>query len=258
MPATDLQSPPASSAYAVTGPTSGIGRATAFELAKHGMVVLIGRDAKKLEDVQKAIENKGGRATSVVCDLSDISSVRRAAAEIIALHLPIAGLLNNEGISREGELIALGEKYGIVEKSGNTYKFGEQKLAVGYDATRTFLRENKSIAIQSGSVPPSQITRISEGPATISSPTAAGTMTFPSFNLNAGNKYSIENLGYIIFSLSILSFSLIVLISSFKGRKANINNLNSLITKKEFDEVIIESTKDEFAKLLKATGNPYL
>ena len=35
---------------------------------------------------------------SVVCDLSDTSSVRRAAAEIIALHLPIAGLLNNAGI----------------------------------------------------------------------------------------------------------------------------------------------------------------
>jgi hypothetical protein len=60
-------------------------------------------------------------------------------------------------------------------------------------------------------------------------------------------KYSVENLGYFIFSLSILSFSIIILISSFKGRKANINNLNNLITKKEFDEVIIESTKDEFA-----------
>jgi len=60
-------------------------------------------------------------------------------------------------------------------------------------------------------------------------------------------KYSIENLGYIIFSLSILSFSLIILISSLKGRRANINNLNALITKKEFDEVIIESTKNEFA-----------
>ena len=35
---------------------------------------------------------------SVVCDLSDIASVRRAAAEIIALNLPIAGLLNNAGI----------------------------------------------------------------------------------------------------------------------------------------------------------------
>ena len=94
-PATDLQSPPASRAYAITGPTSGIGRATALELVKHGTVVLVGRDAKRLGDIQKVIENKGGRATSVVCDLSDVSSVRRAAAEIIALHLSIAGPLNN-------------------------------------------------------------------------------------------------------------------------------------------------------------------
>jgi NAD(P)-dependent dehydrogenase (short-subunit alcohol dehydrogenase family) len=35
---------------------------------------------------------------SVVCDLSDIASVRRAAAEIVALHFPIVGLLNNAGI----------------------------------------------------------------------------------------------------------------------------------------------------------------
>jgi NAD(P)-dependent dehydrogenase (short-subunit alcohol dehydrogenase family) len=35
---------------------------------------------------------------SVVCDLADLASVRRAAAEIIALKLPIAGLLNNAGI----------------------------------------------------------------------------------------------------------------------------------------------------------------
>jgi NAD(P)-dependent dehydrogenase (short-subunit alcohol dehydrogenase family) len=35
---------------------------------------------------------------AVVCDLSDIASVRRAAAEIIALLLAIAGLLNNAGI----------------------------------------------------------------------------------------------------------------------------------------------------------------
>ena len=55
-------------------------------------------------------------------------------------------LMYNEGISREGELIALGEKYGLVAKSGSTYKMGEQKLAVGYDATRTFLKENKPVA----------------------------------------------------------------------------------------------------------------
>ena len=87
-----------STAYVVTGPTSGIGRATALELARLGTVVLVGRDPKRLEVVRKLIERRRGRALSIVCDLSDIVSVRRAAAEIVALDLPITGLLNNAGI----------------------------------------------------------------------------------------------------------------------------------------------------------------
>ncbi len=85
-------------AYIITGPTSGIGRSTALELAKHGTLVLVGRDRGRLDEMQKNIEQKGQHAVSVVCDLSDLASVRRAAKEIIALHLPIAGLLNNTGI----------------------------------------------------------------------------------------------------------------------------------------------------------------
>ena len=85
-------------AYVITGPTSGIGLATAFELAKHGTVVLVGRDREKLSKLQKALEQKGGRAMLVVCDMSDIASVRCAVAEIVALNLSIAGLLNNAGI----------------------------------------------------------------------------------------------------------------------------------------------------------------
>ena len=52
----------------------------------------------------------------------------------------------NEGISREGELIALGEKFGLIQKAGSTYKYNGEKLAVGYDATRQFLREEKKIS----------------------------------------------------------------------------------------------------------------
>ncbi|MBL6939147.1 MAG: SDR family NAD(P)-dependent oxidoreductase [Alphaproteobacteria bacterium] len=85
-------------AYIITGPTSGIGRLTALELAKRGTVVLVGRNRMKLADVCKTIERRGGRAVSVECDLSDITSVRHAAAKIVALPLPIAGLLNNAGI----------------------------------------------------------------------------------------------------------------------------------------------------------------
>ena len=31
---------------------------------------------------------------------------------------------------------------GIIQKSGTSYSYGEEKLGRGYDATRTFLREN--------------------------------------------------------------------------------------------------------------------
>lgn len=91
-------SPGERKAYIITGPTSGIGHRTALELAKHGTVVLVGRDQGKLDEVQKTIERAGQHAVPVVCDLSDLASVRRAAAEIIALQLPLAGLVNNAGI----------------------------------------------------------------------------------------------------------------------------------------------------------------
>ncbi len=103
MPKTVLDHTADRKAYVITGPTSGIGRATALELAKHGAVVLVGRDRGRLDEMRRVIEQQGQRAVSVVCDLSDLASVRRAAAEIIALDLPIAGLLNNAGIVQQRE-----------------------------------------------------------------------------------------------------------------------------------------------------------
>jgi NAD(P)-dependent dehydrogenase (short-subunit alcohol dehydrogenase family) len=85
-------------AYIITGPTSGIGRRTALDAAKYGTVVLVGRDREKLVALQNEIQRKCGNAVSVVCDLSDVSSVKRAAAEIARLNLPLAGLVNNAGI----------------------------------------------------------------------------------------------------------------------------------------------------------------
>jgi len=55
-------------------------------------------------------------------------------------------LMYNEGISTEGELLALGERLGVVQKSGSSYSFGEEKLGRGYDASRTFLRESKKVS----------------------------------------------------------------------------------------------------------------
>lgn len=85
-------------AYIITGPTSGIGYATALELAKYGTVILVGRNQEKLKQVKKDIEKVGQQAVSIICDISDIKSVRHAAQQIIDCQLPIGGLINNAGI----------------------------------------------------------------------------------------------------------------------------------------------------------------
>jgi recombination protein RecA len=61
-------------------------------------------------------------------------------------------LLYNEGVSQEGELLALGEKYGLVSKAGASYSYRpknangeEEKLGRGYDAARNYLKENKKV-----------------------------------------------------------------------------------------------------------------
>lgn len=93
-----INHPGSQAAYVVTGPTSGFGLATSLELTRHGTVVLVGRDPQRLARVQASIEQRGGHAVPVVCDMSDMASVERAAARIVDLRLPIAGLLNNAGI----------------------------------------------------------------------------------------------------------------------------------------------------------------
>ena len=88
---------PQTKAWIITGPTSGMGHVAALELAKHGTVVLVGRG--KLAEVEAEINAlPDGHAVSVVCDFADIHSVRRAAAQIVALGLPLAGVANNAGM----------------------------------------------------------------------------------------------------------------------------------------------------------------
>lgn len=57
-------------------------------------------------------------------------------------------LIYNEGISYLGEIVMLGQKYGIIDKSGNSLIFGEIKLGRGFDSAKEFLKENPKIASQ--------------------------------------------------------------------------------------------------------------
>jgi len=55
-------------------------------------------------------------------------------------------ILYGEGISKTGELIDLGVKAGVVDKSGSWYSYGDHRIGQGKENARTFLTENPDIA----------------------------------------------------------------------------------------------------------------
>ena len=115
-------------------------------------------DIRKIAQIKKGEDVVGSRTRVKIVKNKVAAPFKQTEFDIIY----------GEGISREGEMMALGEKFKIVEKSGNSYfytpagrasadsarhdsaesKAEKTKLGVGYDATRTFLRENKKLGDQ--------------------------------------------------------------------------------------------------------------
>lgn len=84
----------------VTGGTSGIGKATARELARMGAtVVIVGRDAEKTSQVVEEIRTASGNKNvdSLLADLSGQQDVRRLAREFKSKYSSLHVLLNNAG-----------------------------------------------------------------------------------------------------------------------------------------------------------------
>ncbi len=82
----------------VTGGGSGIGRCTAHELARLGAtVVLVGRNADKLQTTASEIAEDGGRASFHACDIRNEAGVQAMVADVVAAHGRIDGLVNNAG-----------------------------------------------------------------------------------------------------------------------------------------------------------------
>jgi recombination protein RecA len=57
-------------------------------------------------------------------------------------------ILYGEGISREGEILELGVKHGIVEKSGAWYGYKKDRIGQGKDNAREYLKEHPELAIE--------------------------------------------------------------------------------------------------------------
>lgn len=100
-------------------------------------------DIRRIAQIKKGDEVVGGRHRVKVVKNKVASPFRTTEFDLIY----------GEGISREGELLALGEKYEIIRKAGASYTYtppggdesSEVKLGRGYDAARTTLRENTKV-----------------------------------------------------------------------------------------------------------------
>lgn len=93
-------------------------------------------DIRRVAQIKKGDEVMGGRHRVKIVKNKVAAPFRQTEFD----------MMYGEGISREGEALALGEKMGVLEKSsGGAYSYGEHKMGRGYDAARTFLKENKPV-----------------------------------------------------------------------------------------------------------------
>lgn len=101
-------------------------------------------DIRRIAQIKKGDEVVGGRHRVKVVKNKVAAPFRTTEFDLIY----------GEGISREGELLALGEKYKMVQKAGASYSYtppgGDEsavvKLGRGYDAARTTLKEDKKLS----------------------------------------------------------------------------------------------------------------
>src|SRR6056297_2158217 len=57
-------------------------------------------------------------------------------------------IMYGEGISKTGELVDLGVKAGVVEKSGSWFSYGDERIGQGRENAKTFLREHPDTAAE--------------------------------------------------------------------------------------------------------------
>jgi NAD(P)-dependent dehydrogenase (short-subunit alcohol dehydrogenase family) len=113
----------------ITGATGGVGRATAWEFAKQGAkIALLARGIEQLEATKKEVEDLGGEALPIPCDVSNHEEVENAAARAEEVFGPIDVWVNNamnsvfapfkkiepDEFKRVTEVTYLGQVYGTM------------------------------------------------------------------------------------------------------------------------------------------------
>ncbi len=113
----------------VTGASSGIGRATAQLVARHGAhVMLVSRTREKLVELKAEIEDAGGRASVYPADLADLDACEAMIHKVLADHGHVDILVNNAGRSIRRSIEASYDRFHDFQRTMQLNYFGAVKL----------------------------------------------------------------------------------------------------------------------------------
>jgi NAD(P)-dependent dehydrogenase (short-subunit alcohol dehydrogenase family) len=116
----------------ITGASSGIGRASALKLGAAGArVILVARNAERLEEVRSHVEREGGTATAIPADLTDAESVARLCRAVEEQFGAVDVLVNNAGRSIRRSLAISSDRFHDFERTMEINYFGAVRLILG-------------------------------------------------------------------------------------------------------------------------------
>lgn len=124
----------------ITGASAGIGRASALALAREGAnLVLTARRRERLEELEAAVQQAGGKAVSIVGDATDEAIAQRCVATAVQTFGTLDILINNVGI---------GNYKNLVDTSAEEY---DAMMDTNVRSTFLFTRHAVPVMIKQGS-----------------------------------------------------------------------------------------------------------
>ncbi len=181
----------------ITGASSGIGKASALQLAEAGAeVVLVARSTDKLEETRKEIKELGGKSYAYSCDVSDMDSCDKLVETLLKNHGHVDVLVNNAGRSIRRSLELTFDRFHDFERTMQLNYFGAIRLVMGLAPSMLERRSGHIINISSIAVIVGTSPRFSAY--------AASKSALDAFSRSAAAEFSDRNIAFTTINMPLV------------------------------------------------------